>query len=360
MIELSLPISIVMPVYNARPFLCKAVNSILSQSYSNFELVIRDDGSTDGSSDDLRKLMEKDERIKVFRSDRNEGPAESSNSAVRLSQYGIVARMDADDISHPDRIRRELAVLSARPEAVMVGSLFEGIDAQGNTIRSRDRSRLLRPEESPPMAHGSIMFRRSAFEQVGGYRSQCNFWEDQDLFLRLSRLGEILIIPKTLYYYRFNYKGTRIVSVRQGVERNIDLGQRCFEEFIRSGDYESVLQSGDAAPPGPRAIRAIGELELWSNIRPLLIKRLWVSLSNDPSPRHIGFFLWGCWARLSPGTLRWVSRIWAYARDRIASQVVDDGKIYVWGTDTAYSLPDEVTENDDSKRDTSSEKYHGA
>ena len=99
-------VSVVMPVRDAGPYLEASLRSILDQSFTDFELVIRDDGSVDGSTEILRDWAARDPRIRLHIGERPLGPAESSNWVVRHSTAPFVARMDADDISHPDRLRR--------------------------------------------------------------------------------------------------------------------------------------------------------------------------------------------------------------------------------------------------------------
>jgi glycosyltransferase involved in cell wall biosynthesis len=182
-------VSVVMPVHNALPFLDESVASILNQTLADFEFVILDDASTDGSADALRRWAQKDGRIRLFRSGRNLGLAGSSNFVVRHARAPFVARMDADDVSHPERLRRQWEVLRGRPDVALVGTLFEGIDAGGRRVRPRDRWRLARRSVFPPFPHGSVMFRREVFDEVGGYREACAGWEDHDLFLRIIRAG---------------------------------------------------------------------------------------------------------------------------------------------------------------------------
>src|SRR5262245_10456965 len=115
-------ISVVMPVHNALPHLDAAVESILGQTHRNIEFVILDDGSTDGSTERLRQWAERDRRIKLFEGDRNLGPAGSSNRVIAHSSAELIARMDADDLSHPERLERQVQLLRERPDVCLVGT----------------------------------------------------------------------------------------------------------------------------------------------------------------------------------------------------------------------------------------------
>jgi glycosyltransferase involved in cell wall biosynthesis len=171
-----------MPVHNALPHLDAAIESILAQTHRDFEFIIYDDASDDGSTARLRDWAAKDQRIRLFEGERNLGPVGSSSFVVEHSSAPLVARMDADDISDPDRLRIQLEVMQQHPEAGVVASFFEVIDARGRLIRGPESWRLARKTPFVPFAHGSMLFRRTIFDQVGGYRAECEYWEDQDVF----------------------------------------------------------------------------------------------------------------------------------------------------------------------------------
>src|SRR4051812_38525105 len=124
-------ISVVMPVYNALPHLDAAVRSILDQTFTDFEFVIYDDASTDGSAERLRDWAARDRRIRLIEGKHNLGPAGSSALVVEHAAAPLVARMDADDLCSPDRLARQLDLIRDRPEVGVVGSLFEVIDDGG-------------------------------------------------------------------------------------------------------------------------------------------------------------------------------------------------------------------------------------
>ena len=163
-----------MPIFNALPYLDSAVKSILAQTFVDFELIMLDDGSTDGSGEAAGAWEARDTRIRVLRNATTTGLACSSNRVVSNARGNLIARMDADDLSQPTRLLRQVDILAERPNAVLVGALATGIDGQGRTIRSRDRSRLRQSDIFSPFPHGSVMFRRNAFELAGGYRDECD------------------------------------------------------------------------------------------------------------------------------------------------------------------------------------------
>lgn len=302
-----------MPVRNALPYLDVAVESILGQSFRHFEFVIRDDDSTDGSRERLRWWAARDARIRLFEGERSLGPAGSSNWVVEQAAAPVVARMDADDISHPQRMERQLAILAGDPEAVLVGSVWEGIDRQGRVVREPDVSRLGEFGFAAPFAHGSIMFRRWAFDRVGGYRAECDFWEDLDLYVRMADVGRVLVTAEALYQHRFSETSTRLTSRRAEVERSVDAMFECRAASERGEDYTALLRAPrDGAANGskhnPNTFLSLGFITLWSGLRPPTLGQLLTRgrLSADgPTARAL---IWAAWATLSPRTLRYMMR----------------------------------------------------
>lgn len=316
-------ISIVMPVHNALPHLDEAISSILEQTYANFEYIIYDDCSTDGSFDRLREWAGSDPRIKLFRGTRNLGPAASSNRVIRHSSGELIARMDADDVSHPDRLKRQLEVLTEHSDVGLVGTLCDVIDANDRNVRGPELWRLTRKSWVVPFPHGSIMFRRKVFEAVGGYRDQCEFWEDLDFVLRVAKQSRIMVMPSPLYMYRQSDTSTRIASDQVRVERAVDLRYRSVARIQQNRNYDGVLldQPSDRdTRVDPRVFISLGSLVLWSNRRPKFVRRLLRRgrLSFDlPTATAM---IWTLWAETSPWTLRatmqMVSRIRSAAAKR--------------------------------------------
>ena len=198
-------VSVVLPVYNGMPYLRDSLESIRAQTHHDLEIVVLDNGSTDGTGEYLVAMAAQDPRIKIHSEPAPLGMVGSSNAVVALSTREIVARMDADDVSHPDRIEVQLHALQADPNAVLVGSLSEGIDRTGKRVRPRDRSLVYKRRGSlAPIAHGSIMYRRAAFDSAGGYGAGTEGFEDQDLYRRMAREGKLLVLTDPPHRYRFH------------------------------------------------------------------------------------------------------------------------------------------------------------
>lgn len=147
-------ISVVMPVHNAMPHLDEAVRSILDQTHSQFEFVILDDGSSDGSTERLRGWAAKDDRIRLVEGGRNLGPVGSSNRVVELASHDLIARMDADDVSLPTRLEEQLRMLRQQPGIDMVACACDVIGAGARRSAGRTCGASLANPGSSPLLTG--------------------------------------------------------------------------------------------------------------------------------------------------------------------------------------------------------------
>lgn len=180
-----------MSVFNGKAFLHESVESILSQTFQDFEFVVVDDGSTDGSSELLARYP--DLRLRVIRNPSNLGLTRSLNAGLAAAKGELVARQDADDRSHPERVARQVAFLDANPDVVLVGAQTRGIDRSGSpvdlsgwpksTATMAIRWQLM---FDSPFSHTSVMFRRGPVSKLGGYNEDFRTSQDFELFSRLA------------------------------------------------------------------------------------------------------------------------------------------------------------------------------
>lgn len=300
-------ISVVMPVHNGREFLDESIKSILAQTISDFEFVILDDASTDGSAELLREWAKRDARILLHHSSKQLGLAGSSNAVVSKARAPIVARMDADDIAHPDRLRRQLSILESHPDIVVIGTLCNGIDAGGRVVRPRDRWRLLRRSTYIPFPHGSTMFRRKAFDEVGGYNEQMTGAEDQDLFKKMATQGRVVTLADVLYSYRYHLSNA---TLQNGA----------------SAAHEDSHPHHDAFA----GLYMMGAMRLWAGQAPQLLGPMFKNSSLQWTPKTFMFLAPALLGHFSAPTLRVFLRSFIQARDLFASLRVKDGRHYEW------------------------------
>jgi glycosyltransferase involved in cell wall biosynthesis len=194
-----------MSVYNGERFLRQAVDSILAQTFTSFEFVVVDDGSTDGTAEILKGYS--DPRLRIIRQE-NMGLIGSLNRAVDIACGEYIARMDADDNSSPGRLELQLEWLESRPCTAVLGTQVAQIDEAGATIRrhyyprSSDAIEKALLRGATALCHGTAMFRRACFEKVGGYRQPFEHAEDYDLWLRIIESCDIQNLPHVLYHKR--------------------------------------------------------------------------------------------------------------------------------------------------------------
>lgn len=201
-------ISVVMPVYNAGTYLGSAIESILNQTESRFEFLIFDDGSTDGSIDLLNRYARQDSRIKL-RLENHSGYCVWLNQGIQEARGQFIARMDADDISLPDRLSLQRAFLEANSHVVAVGGSVLTMDEEGDPLRpwimppdheQIDRNHL--EGQTGGLIHPATMIRREAVLDVGGYRCDFEPAEDLDLWLRLAERGKLANLPDIVLHLR--------------------------------------------------------------------------------------------------------------------------------------------------------------
>lgn len=199
-----------MSVRNGAPYVLEAVESILSQTMRDFEFIIVDDGSTDATRRIIRECMSRDGRI-VLMEKPFTGLADSLNIGLRRARAPVIARMDADDVSLPERLRVQFSWLSRHTEVGVLGTGCRIIDAEGEFTGRRvsasgDRRSIirciLRPGNSVPIIHPSVMMRADVALRAGGYSERMLVCEDTDLWLRVSAFSELHVIPDVLLLLR--------------------------------------------------------------------------------------------------------------------------------------------------------------
>jgi glycosyltransferase involved in cell wall biosynthesis len=202
-------ISVLMPVFNAERYVAAAVESVLVQTLGDFEFIIIDDGSTDRSPAILAEFARRDSRIRLLRQ-ANTGHSVAMNEGLRLCRGEFVARMDADDISRPERFQQQVTFLRAHPECVLVGCGLLRIDADGDPLCEELLPETHEPIEERLLAgqgaicHPATMIRRQAMVRVGGYREAFHGAEDHDLWLRLGEIGRLANLPDVLFLSRIH------------------------------------------------------------------------------------------------------------------------------------------------------------
>src|SRR4051812_15876413 len=314
-----------MPAHNARPFIGESVRSVLSQTFTDFELVILENGSTDGTRAACQELAGRDPRIRVFTRDERLGNGAASNATVAHTRCGLLARMDADDLAAPEWLERVVETLERNPDAVLVGTLFEGIDPAGRSVRPQDRSLLLQRGFEAPFAHGGTIVRREAFDAVGGYRENIDGWEDLDYFQRLEAHGRLLVLPEPLYLVR--YQGRSMTAGRA-----LDTMAHVSADRYRTESERYPHASPAPAERGPlEELYIQAAMRLWRGQRPALLRDLAEQgLLGEALRRRPQLLGWGALGAVSPALLRSLVRALIARRDERAGRTLSGRGAVEW------------------------------
>jgi len=257
-------ISVVMSVFDGAEQVGATIDSILAQTEGDFEFVIVDDGSTDDTPRILRDYASRDARIRVI-TQANAGLTRALIAGCAAARAPLIARQDSGDVSHPDRLKKQAALFDRWPELAFVscsvdftGPEFEYL----NTSRANDRGpvRILDLTRTPPVIdgpshHGSVMFRRDAYESAGGYRSAFYYGQDWDLWLRMAEIGPFAAVPETLYTARI-FPGSITVAARARQEAIAKLSREALLARQRGESDAAVVARAAAITRAPRSSRA--------------------------------------------------------------------------------------------------------
>jgi glycosyltransferase involved in cell wall biosynthesis len=196
-----------MSVYNNAPYLAEAIESILAQSFGDFEFLIVNDGSSDGSREIIDGFAARDRRIRPIHQE-NRGLVASLNLMLEEARAPLIARMDGDDISLPSRFERQLAFLRDHPDHAVLGTWATCIDGTGAPWGDCGEKpvthgeMLAALETGPLLCHPSVIMRRDIVLSVGGYRAAYKHCEDYDLWLRLAGVAKLANLRERLILYR--------------------------------------------------------------------------------------------------------------------------------------------------------------
>jgi glycosyltransferase involved in cell wall biosynthesis len=230
-------LSVLMPVYNAQRYVAQAVESILHQTWTDFEFLIVDDGSTDRSLKILQRYAAQDSRIRLI-SRPNTGCVRALNELLQLAQGDWIARMDADDVALPDRFAQQIDFLQQHPAVVCVGGAQDWIDEAGRILLHHPEAetnaaiQALALIGQTPINHPSALMWRWAMLRVGGYDESMYPAEDLDLWLKLGEIGELANLSTTVLQYR---QHDQSVSERLQIQQTVQRRRACEQAWQRRG-----------------------------------------------------------------------------------------------------------------------------
>jgi glycosyltransferase involved in cell wall biosynthesis len=226
-------ISVIMPVYNGERFLKNAVESILKQTYAEFELIIIDDGSADDTPGIIDQYVKSDPRVKPIRHILNKGIVESRNEGFANIALNAeyIAIMDSDDISHPERLRHQIEFLEGNAEYALVGGHTNIIDEYGNLCGIRKypltHENILRViAREDPFAQPAVMFRREILRTCGNYIKKYEPAEDYDLWFRIIDKYKVANLDEIVLDYRLGSTQTKTTRLKTALYNTIRIQKR--------------------------------------------------------------------------------------------------------------------------------------
>ena len=270
-------VSVLLGVFNGGAFLSQAVESILAQTMPDFELLVIDDGSTDGSGDLVKAYH--DSRIRVIRNKSNLGLTRSLNIALELARGDLIARQDAEDISHPERFTRQITFLDANPAVVLLGAQSKHVDINGWATPFRGwpkatgalgiRWQLMFDN---PFVHTSVMFRRSVvWQQLAGYNETFRTNQDFELWSRVAADYEVRNLPNVLVTLRSSalsvsrmYRAEDVARV-QGVLLENRRRWLQSEDLVQAGleAWMAVNNPANFDPPADLGCLAVADIRIF-------------------------------------------------------------------------------------------------
>ena len=224
-------ISVIMPAYNAEKYIAQAIESILGQTFGDFELIVLNDCSKDKTGEIIASFA--DQRIVCVNNEENMGVARTLNKGLKIARGEYIARMDADDISLPERLEKQAAFLDTNEAAAVVGSAVERFDETGSlgkrVFAADPRQMDIEMLFACGLAHPSVMMRRTLVTGLGGYDADYEGLEDYELWWRVSRSHQVTALPEVLLRYRIHSAQVTKNPSEKYIKRHRALKQRQLE-----------------------------------------------------------------------------------------------------------------------------------
>lgn len=229
-------LAVIMPVYNAGEFLKECVDSVLNQTFSNFQFFVCNDGSTDNSLAILNEYAAFDSRIKVLCNPQNLGIVGTRNHLLAELPPDIefVAMIDADDVCYPDRFEKQIAFLQAHPEIGGVGSSLDIIDENSRSTGFRaypsepDKIRKILPQTNV-LAQPAMMVRKILLDRTGKYSAQCPVAQDYEYWLRAIENFDFANLPEPVLHYRISGNQVKQSKLKLSLRKTLEIQRHYYK-----------------------------------------------------------------------------------------------------------------------------------
>jgi glycosyltransferase involved in cell wall biosynthesis len=209
----TLPVTVLMPAYNAENYITEAIRSVLTQSFTDFELLIINNSSTDNTVDKI--LQFDDPRIRLIE-EPERGVGFALNTGLREAKGEFIARFDADDVCYPDRLRIQYDFMKNNPDYILTGSEADYMDMNGEYVftlkyKAYTDTEIRNLDSSVcPFSHVTVMYKKNEVNRIGGYDTHAHTFEDHLLWLKIIHLGKVCNLPQSWVKVRFNPESVTI------------------------------------------------------------------------------------------------------------------------------------------------------
>lgn len=268
-------ITVLMPVYNGEKYLAEAIESILNQTFTEFELLIVNDGSTDKSVEIINNY--KDKRIRLI-SQNNGGVSSALNIGLNHATGNYIARFDADDVCYPSRLQEQYKFMLDNPEYILVGSNADYITKEGEYIFTykmvdySDEEIRKSIDNKCPFIHSAVMYKKETVMSLGGYEVKAHTFEDYFLWTKLIKVGKVYNFNKSMLKVRFNPESVT-VDQRDYTSTFRQLHQKALSTGVITDEEEKLILSSikklDKNKKELSYNRMLGKKFLWDNYQPV-------------------------------------------------------------------------------------------
>ncbi len=234
-------ISVIMSVFNGEDYLKESIESILEQTYRDFEFIIIDDGSNNETKEILKNFLKKDSRIKIITNKKNIGLTKSLNKALKITKCKYIARQDGDDVSLPQRLEKQIEFLENNPKIKILGSFGYGINQKGEILRKEIPPTFFQEVKKNlikknPFIHTSVIVERETLNRVGSYNERFETTQDYELWFRVLKIAKGENLPLFLVKKRYLSKMVSLEKEKTQLKYTLFLQKQA----IKRGDYSKL------------------------------------------------------------------------------------------------------------------------
>ncbi len=237
-------VSVLMPAYNSEKYIGEAIESILNQTFTDFEFIIINDGSTDNTAKIVRKYAKKDKRIKFVDNKKNKGVTKTRNELLKLAKGEYIACMDSDDISLPTRFEKQIKYMNEHPECGVLGTWYEVFDKQNYISRFASKITILKLLHGCAVCNPSAMIRKSVIDRNNlEYNNNFNWCEDYEFWSRMIFFTEIHTLQSVLLKYRWHNTNISVEHAKKQDELANIVKQNIVNRLTDDKDQQRLLLS---------------------------------------------------------------------------------------------------------------------